>query len=133
MKISLAIGCIAAVGLLAAQTASPQASSVPVQVADASAERALLNQYCVTCHNQKLKTAGLMLDKADVDHVGDGAEVWEKVIRKIHGRTMPPLGMPRPDQATLDGFASSLEVALDRAAASRPEPGRAGMHRLNRA
>jgi hypothetical protein len=99
----------------------------------ASQERALLDQYCVTCHNQKLKTAGLMLDKADVDHVGDGAEVWEKVIRKIHGRTMPPLGMPRPDQATLDGFASSLEVALDRAAASRPEPGRAGMHRLNRA
>jgi hypothetical protein len=74
-----------------------------------------------------------MLDKADVEHVGDGAEVWEKVIRKIHGRAMPPLGMPRPDQATLDGFASSLEVALDRAAASRPEPGRAGMHRMNRA
>jgi hypothetical protein len=99
----------------------------------ASQERALLDQYCVTCHNQKLKTAGLILDKADVDHVGDDAEVWEKVIRKIHGRTMPPLGMPRPDQATLDGFASSLEVSLDRAAASRPEPGRAGMHRLNRA
>jgi hypothetical protein len=96
-------------------------------------ERALLDQYCVTCHNQKLKTAGLTLDKMDVDHIGDGAEVWEKVIRKIHGRTMPPLGMPRPDQATLDGFASSLEVSLDRAAVSRPEPGRAGMHRLNRA
>jgi hypothetical protein len=95
--------------------------------------RALLDQYCVTCHNQKLKTAGLTLDKMDVEHIGDGAEVWEKVIRKIHGRSMPPLGMPRPDQATLDGVASSLEVSLDRAAASRPEPGRAGMHRLNRA
>ncbi len=98
-----------------------------------SNERALLDKYCVTCHNQKLKTAGLMLDKADVDHIGDGAEVWEKVVRKIHGGTMPPLGMPRPEQATLDGFASSLEVSLDRAAVSRPEPGRAGMHRLNRA
>jgi len=74
-----------------------------------------------------------MLDKADVDHIGDGAEVWEKVVRKIHGGTMPPLGMPRPDQATLDSFASSLETSLDRAAISRPEPGRAGMHRLNRA
>jgi len=74
-----------------------------------------------------------MLDKADVEHIGDGAEVWEKVVRKIHGGTMPPLGMPRPDQATLDGFASSLEISLDRAAISRPEPGRAGMHRLNRA
>jgi hypothetical protein len=98
-----------------------------------SDERALLDKYCVTCHNQKLKTAGLMLDKADVERIGDGAEVWEKVVRKIHGGTMPPLGMPRPDPATLDSFASSLEVSLDRAAVSRPEPGRAGMHRLNRA
>jgi hypothetical protein len=79
-----------------------------------------------------LKTAGLMLDEVDTEHVGDGAEVWEKVVRKIHGGTMPPLGMPRPDQATLDNFASSLEVSLDRAAVSRPEPGRTGMHRLNR-
>ena len=74
-----------------------------------------------------------MLDKMDVEHIGDGAEIWEKVVRKIHGGTMPPLGMPRPDPATLDSFASSLEVSLDRAAISRPEPGRAGMHRLNRA
>jgi hypothetical protein len=105
----------------------------PAPALSPAAERALLDKYCVTCHNQKLKTAGLMLDKADVDHIGDGAEVWEKVVRKIHGGTMPPLGMPRPDQATLDSFASSLETSLDRAAISRPEPGRAGMHRLNRA
>jgi cytochrome c5 len=96
-------------------------------------ERALLDKYCVTCHNEKLKTAGLMLDKADVNRIGDGAEVWEKVVRKIHGGTMPPLGMPRPDAATLDTFASSLETALDHAASSRPEPGRASLHRLNRA
>jgi hypothetical protein len=105
----------------------------PAPALSPATERALLDKYCVTCHNQKLKTAGLMLDKADVDHIGDGAEVWEKVVRKIHGGTMPPLGMPRPDQATLDSFASSLETSLDRAAISRPEPGRAGMHRLNRA
>jgi hypothetical protein len=97
-----------------------------------AAERALLDKYCVTCHNEKTKTAGLMLDKMDVDHIGDGAETWEKVVRKIHGGTMPPQGMPRPDQATLDSFASSLENSLDRAAISRPEPGHAGMHRLNR-
>ena len=97
------------------------------------AERALLNQYCVTCHNQKLKTAGLTLDTVDVAHVGDRADTWEKVVRKLHGGTMPPLGMPRPDSATLDNFASSLETALDRAAISRPEPGRASLHRLNRA
>jgi hypothetical protein len=97
-----------------------------------ASERALLDKYCVTCHNEKLKTGGLMLDKADVNRIGDGAETWEKVVRKIHGGTMPPQGMPRPDQATLDNFASSLETSLDRAAISRPEPGHAGMHRLNR-
>jgi hypothetical protein len=107
----------------------PQQPAAPLSPAD---ERALLDKYCVTCHSQKLKTAGLMLDQADVDHIGDGAEVWEKVVRKIHGGTMPPLGMPRPAQADLDSFASSLEASLDRAAISRPEPGRAGMHRLNR-
>ena len=97
----------------------------------APAERALLDKYCVTCHNEKLKTAGLMLDKVDVDHIGEGSETWEKVVRKIHGRTMPPLGMPRPDVATLDNFASTLEASLDRAAVA--EPGRASLHRLNRA
>jgi cytochrome c5 len=114
---------------------APQQPSGPAPAATLSpaAGRALLDRYCITCHNQKLKTAGLILDKVDVDHIGDGAEVWEKVVRKIHGGTMPPLGMPRPDQATLDGFASSLEISLDRVAISRPEPGRAGMHRLNRA
>ena len=97
-----------------------------------ASERALLDKYCVTCHNEKLKTGGLMLDKMDVNNIGDGAETWEKVVRKIHGGTMPPQGMPRPDQATLDSFAGSLETSLDRAAISRPEPGHAGMHRLNR-
>jgi cytochrome c551/c552 len=126
----LGVGAVALVLYPAPQQTSGPA---PTPTLSPAAERALLDQYCVTCHNQKLKTAGLMLDKMDVDHIGDGAEVWEKVIRKIHGGTMPPQGMPRPDQATLDGFASSLEVSLDRAAISRPEPGRFGMHRLNRA
>ena len=129
--------CAAALVLYPAPQKTPSSlSAAPAPAAPAlpsANERALLDKYCVTCHNEKLKTAGLMLDKADVNHIGDGAEVWEKVVRKIHGGTMPPLGMPRPDQATLDAFASSLEVSLDRAAISRPEPGRAGMHRLNRA
>jgi hypothetical protein len=122
-------------GALAASLAlypAPQSSPNP-NVLSPAAQRALLDKYCVSCHNEKLKTAGLMLDKMDVDHVADGAATWEKVIRKIHGRTMPPLGMPRPDVATLDNFASSLEASLDRAAISRPEPGRASLHRLNRA
>ena len=95
-------------------------------------QRKLLDQYCVTCHNQRLKTANLMLDKMDVEHIADGAEVWEKVIRKIHGGTMPPVGMPRPDQATLRGLAEWLETSLDRAAVSNVNPGRTALHRLNR-
>lgn len=96
-------------------------------------ERALVDKYCVVCHNEKLKTGGLVLEKLDTSRIGDTAETWEKVVRKIHGGTMPPLGMPRPDSATLDSFASSLEAQLDRAAAGHPEPGRASIHRLNRA
>src|SRR5579864_4520816 len=70
----------------------------------ASTQRTLLNRYCVTCHNEKLKTAGLMLDKMDVEHVSEGAEVWEKVVRKLRTYAMPPVGMPRPDKAAYDSF-----------------------------
>src|SRR5579859_1596898 len=76
-----------------------------------SAQRKLLDQYCVTCHNQRIKTAGLMLDKMNVDHPSEGAEVWEKVVRKLRGGMMPPQGMPRPDKPTTDGFISWLETS----------------------
>ena len=97
----------------------------------ASSQRALLDKYCVTCHNQKLLTAGLALDKADVTNVPAGAQVWEKVVRKLGTSSMPPLGMPRPDKPTYDAFASWLENELDRAAAAKPNPGRVGVRRLN--
>src|ERR1700676_3010435 len=100
---------------------------------NASAQRALLDRYCVTCHNEKLKTAGLMLDKMDVEHVTVNPEVWEKVIRKLRTSPMPPAGTPRPDEAAYDGFATYLETALDSAAAAKPNPGRPAVHRLNRA
>jgi len=103
---------------------SPQASISP--------QRALINQYCVTCHNQKLRTANLLLDKADLDHIGDNAAIWEKVVHKLRTREMPPGGMPRPDNATYDSLATYLETELDRAAAARPNPGRPAIHRLNR-
>jgi mono/diheme cytochrome c family protein len=96
-------------------------------------QRALLDQYCVTCHNQKTKTAGLMLDKLDVNNVAAGAEAWEKVIQKIRGGMMPPVGMPRPDRAALDAFISSLESQLDQAYFAKVNPGRVSLHRLNRA
>ena len=63
--------------------------------------RAVIDQYCVTCHNQKLKTAGLTLDKVDLAHVAQNAEVWEKVVRKLRAGMMPPPGLPRPDAGDL--------------------------------
>ena len=90
-----AAACLTPCGALAQAPASPQ--------------RALLNQYCVTCHNQKAKTAGLMFDTLDVDHPPADAEVWEKVIRKLKGGMMPPQGMPRPDQAATEIFLTSLQ------------------------
>lgn len=100
---------------------------------NASQHRATLNLYCVTCHNEKLKTAGLMLDKADIEHISDSAPVWEKVVRKLRTRAMPPSGLPRPDLATYDSLAAYLETELDRSAAANPNPGRPAMHRVNRA
>jgi cytochrome c551/c552 len=95
-------------------------------------QRALLDQYCVTCHNQKMKTAGLAFEKMDLANVSAGAPVWEKVIQKIRGGMMPPAGRPRPDRAALDGFVSSLEQELDQAYLAKANPGRVGLHRLNR-
>ena len=97
-----------------------------------SPQHALINQYCVSCHNERAKVAGLMLDKMDIDHPGEHAEVWEKVVRKLRGGMMPPQGMPRPDQASIDGLMSWLQTSLDQAQAAHPEPGRAPLHRLNR-
>ncbi len=94
--------------------------------------RALLDQYCVTCHNQRAKTAGLMFDTMDLSHVGADAAIWEHAVRKLRGGMMPPPGSRRPDQATVDAFLTSLEASLDQAAAANPNPGSVTLHRLNR-
>src|SRR5260370_32612306 len=96
-------------------------------------DRALLDKYCVTCHNEKLKTGGLALDNVDVNNVRGNAEVLEKIVRKLRSQQMPPEGRPRPDQATLDKFSGTLEAALDRAAQIAADPGQVAAHRLNRA
>ena len=94
--------------------------------------RAVIDKYCVTCHNERLKTAGLTLDKADIDHPGPNAEVWEKVLRKLREKEMPPAGRPRPDAAAYTAMSAFLEKALDDAASANPNPGRVPVHRLNR-
>ncbi len=98
-----------------------------------AAQASFLDKYCVTCHNEKLRIGGLSLQSANLTDVPKDAETWEKAIRKLRVGAMPPQGLPRPDKAALDGLAAYLETSLDRAAAAQPNPGRATMHRLNRA
>ncbi len=121
-------------GFLIIVPAGSQQTSQPSQASRApmSEQRALVTKYCVTCHNERLKTAGLTLDSMDVDHVAQNPDVWEKVVRKLRGGMMPPQGMPRPDQETINGFAAWLENHLDQAAAQNINPGRATLHRMNR-
>ncbi len=93
----------------------------------------MLSKYCLTCHNEKVKTAGVILDPAGLTDITSKAELWEKVIRKVRTGTMPPPGAPHPDQATSDSFASHLESQLDAAATANPKPGKLPlMHRLSR-
>jgi cytochrome c551/c552 len=94
--------------------------------------RAVLDKYCVACHNERQKVAGLMLDRIDADHAGSNAQTWEKVLRKLQAREMPPAGMPRPAEATYREASSQIEKMLDDAAAAHPNPGRVAVHRLNR-
>ena len=110
------------------QQASPAASS---SAPDAS-QRAMLDRYCVTCHNDRAKTGGLTFAAMDVDHPAADAEVWEKAIRKLRAGLMPPSGAPRPDRATLEAFRHTIEASIDRAALEKPNPGATPLHRLNR-
>ena len=97
------------------------------------APAAVIEKYCVTCHNSRLKTAGLILDPTELTRVSARPELWEKVIRKLRSSAMPPAGSPRPDEATYDSVATFLETELDRAAAIRPRPGTLPLfHRLSR-
>ena len=118
------MGC----AIVLAGVSALQADSPPV-----AQYRAALKSYCITCHNEKLKTAGLMLDKMDLDNVPANAETWEKVIRKVRGSAMPPPGLPRPDKVFYSDFPAFLEASIDRAASAKPNPGRPAVHRLNRA
>src|ERR1700733_15692967 len=94
---------------------------------------AVLNQYCLTCHNERLKTGGLVLNPADLTAVPEHAETWEKVIRKLQSGAMPPPGMPKPDTPATAALLSFLETGLDRAAATNPRAGKTPLlHRLSR-
>jgi hypothetical protein len=99
---------------------------------EGSDHRNTLNQYCVTCHNENLKTARLQLDHLDPENVSGNEAQWEKVLRKLRNRQMPPAGMPRPDEQTYNGLIEYLTAELDQSAEKNPNPGRPALHRLNR-
>ena len=93
----------------------------------------IINQYCVRCHNERRNTGGLALDVIDVGNVGENIEVWEKAVRKLRARAMPPDDGPRPDERGYEVMLSYLERALDGVAAASPDPGRTDtFRRLNR-
>jgi len=111
-----------------AQAPVPQAQPGP-----AAASEAVLKQYCVTCHNERLKTGGFVIDPAALDNVSAGAEHWEKIVRKLRSQSMPPPGAPRPAPDNSDRVAALLETELDRAEAARPHLGTLPLtHRLSR-
>ncbi|HMI95756.1 MAG TPA: DUF1592 domain-containing protein [Micropepsaceae bacterium] len=127
------------VGIGYLQAASPSPSSAPSAAAKPAAAilapshyREVVDTYCIGCHNGILKTASLELDKANVENPSADAAVFEKVVRKLRMRAMPPQGMARPDEATYESMVSYLETNLDRAAAAKLNPGRPAVHRLNR-
>src|ERR1700704_1461103 len=139
LTLMMACGSIALIATISATLSASQAGQPPstppaaTSATAAAPARELVGTYCVTCHNERVKTANLALDKADPEQVFNSGETWEKVVVKLRSRSMPPPGARRPDNATYDRVAAWLESELDRAAAAHVNPGRsAGLHRLNR-
>ncbi len=138
MMACASIALVATISATLSADQSPRPAQAPAQTAAASASpatpaRELVTTYCVTCHNQKAKTAGLALDLVDSEHVANSADAWEKVVVKLRSRAMPPPAARRPDNATYERVATWLENELDRAAEAHVNPGRtAEFHRLNR-
>jgi mono/diheme cytochrome c family protein len=128
IKIAASVaGLFLAIGYLPTAQSQQAATTGPAP----SAERALVDRYCIGCHSDRLKTGQLTLQNLDLSNPASHAETWEKVIRKLRTGSMPPPGLPR-DVAALDKFANYLETSLDRAVAAKPNPGRATLHRINR-
>ena len=132
LVLSFAAGAAAQPGGAVAQPGGAAAQSVAGEAAVPATYRAVLDRYCVACHNRRTLAGNLALDTADLGQVGPHAELWEKVLQKLRTRAMPPPGRPRPEPAVYDAFGAWLEGALDRWAADHPDPGRPPIHRLNR-
>src|SRR2546422_1203709 len=134
MKKRLSLAACTAVMLVVlgyGQTAAPHKQAPATAATSATGQRALLDQYCVTCHNDRTKRANLTLEKLDLATVGDNPQLWEKVVRKLRAGVMPPPGMRRPELTAYTGLTEWLEGQIDRKA--KVNPGTIVLHRLNRA
>ena len=124
---------ILAISALARSPALPaQQAGHADAIARDRAQWQVLETYCFECHNSSDWAGGLALDLFSPESVPQDADAFEKVIRKLRGRTMPPPGEDRPTDAQYSGLSAWLEQSLDRAAAQDRDPGWAGLHRLNR-
>ena len=126
------LAAAAVLGPVQAAVQAPSAAAQSATTGTADAHQTVVKRYCVSCHNQRLKTGGLALDALNLADVGSHAEEWEKVIRKVRTGAMPPVGRARPDKDVAAGLATWLETELDRAAFEHVNPGRASLQRLNR-
>ena len=133
----LSLGVVV-VGLLTAGGAVTAGSKSPARHPEGPATAAgpqvtLVEEYCLSCHDKDHEKGGLVLESVVAEDVPHHPEVWEKVVRKLRARLMPPVGKERPDEATYDAVIKSLETSLDRASAAHPDPGRtASIRRLTR-
>src|SRR5437899_5916614 len=123
ISIALAVAALLPAATLQAQN-SPSG--------DAAAHSTTLQLYCMGCHSGPTPFAGLNLEPLDFANLEANGEIWEKLIRKLRGRQMPPAGMPRPDEAAYEALIKYIETGRDRLAEVKPNPGRATLHRLNR-
>jgi mono/diheme cytochrome c family protein len=131
--LALAAVCLAGSGARHVSARTPQAG-VPAAGAARSlaSTRELFDTYCITCHNRRLKTAGLQIDSLDLQQVAASRPEWEKIVTKLRTGEMPPPGRPRPDAPAYRAAAAAVERELDAAEAASPHPGRVAVHRLNR-
>jgi cytochrome c5 len=130
--LALVLGGWMAVGLSSSGHLRAMPAQTPASAAASLSPRAVLDRYCVTCHNQKLKIPSgnpLLLDAVDIENVTKDGEVWDKVLRKLRARAMPPAGRPRPDHAAYEKVVAHLEAGFDREAKARPNPGFIGPFR----
>ena len=129
----MSLAAIAFIVSLSRVFTAPQATTTPApQASEAQAQLATIKQYCVACHNDRAKTGGVSFEGLTPERIGEHAELFEKAVRKMRGRVMPPPGARQPDAVAIDSLVAYLENSLDRAAGKTHLPDQVVLHRLNR-